>query len=309
MQAREQPDFPGQLYDDEITLAEILAFLRRYWLWLFAGGFVGGAAALGVSFLMTPVYRAEIVIAPVDDDQASTLARVAGQLGPLGGVLGFDLGGTGAQRELWIGTLRSRDILRRFLKAHVPLETLFPERIDPETGQWMLDDDGQPAIPTENEAVDRLQRDVFTISEDRRSGLLTVAVEWRDGALAAAWANALVELTNSSLRQRAIEEAERNIAYLEGELAKTNVVERQQIIYRLIESRTREIMLAKGRPEYAFIVVDRAVPPDSDQYVRPRRFLMAAVGVVVGAVVGALAALAFGQIRVQRLENLSTAHR
>jgi hypothetical protein len=98
----------------------------------------------------------------------------------------------------------------------------------------------------------------------------------------------LVARTNESLRARAIDEARRSITFLEGELGKTSVVEREQIIYRLIEEKTSDIMMANARKEYAFLIVDPAVAAEPHNFVRPNRLFIMVVGALVGLVVGIL---------------------
>jgi hypothetical protein len=92
--------------------------------------------------------------------------------------------------------------------------------------------------------------------------LTVVAIDWTDPATAAQWANGFVALANELLRTRALVESKRNIAYLNDQISKTDVVELRRVLYGLIESETKTLMLANGRPEYAFRVVDPAVPPE-----------------------------------------------
>jgi uncharacterized protein involved in exopolysaccharide biosynthesis len=63
-------------------------------------------------------------------------------------------------------------------------------------------------------------------------------------------------------------------------------------MYSLIESETKTLMLANGRVEYAFAVVDPARIPEHRE--RPKRSLMAATGLALGMVVGVLVAVIRG---------------
>ena len=111
-------------------------------------------------------------------------------------------------------------------------------------------------------AVKDFKEGVLTIREDKRTGLLTIDVDWEDPAVAAKWANGFVALANERLRTRAIDEATRNIAFLNAQIPQTSVVEVQRAIYNLIESETKTLMLANVRMEFAFTVIDPAVPPE-----------------------------------------------
>lgn len=123
---------------------------------------------------------------------------------------------------------------------------------------------------------------IRSVSEDRSTGLIMLAIEWHDRHAAAEWANDLVARANEFMRSRVIAESRRSIEFLEAELEKTTVVERRQIIYRLIETKTSDIMLANSRDGYSFVVVDPAVEPDDGDYVRPRRMVLALLGLFAG---------------------------
>src|SRR5205823_3365385 len=113
---------------------------------------------------------------------------------------------------------------------------------------------GAKKPPTLWVAVEKFRKTCLMITEDKLKGLTTVSIDWTDPATAASWANSFVALANEILRTRAIDDANRNIDYLNQQVAHTNVVELQQVMYKLIEQETKSLMLAKGRVEYAFTI-------------------------------------------------------
>jgi uncharacterized protein involved in exopolysaccharide biosynthesis len=125
---------------------------------------------------------------------------------------------------------------------------------------------------------------------DKKTNLITVQVEWRDRQAAAQWANELVARVNEEMRTRAIARAGANVRYLEQELQGTSNVETRNAIGRLIEAHIKQRMLANVSQEYAFRIVDKALPPDADDPVRPQKLQL--------IVVGAFAGLAFAIIWV-----------
>jgi LPS O-antigen subunit length determinant protein (WzzB/FepE family) len=114
-------------------------------------------------------------------------------------------------------------------------------------------------------------------------------VEWRDPELAAQWANDLVASVNTTLRQKTVEQSEKSIAYLREQLARTSVVELQQVLHRLVESEMKKAILANINKEYAFKIIDPAVVPDKP--VRPRKLAMVVVGTAAGGILGILLVL------------------
>ena len=272
----------------EISLFDVVVIVRGSWVAIFAITLVCGVAALTIALLMKPTYRVEVLLSPTTEGQqtgGSTLSRLAEQFAPLSGVIG-GLGGSNAiDKEVRIATLQSRHLTDTFIRERNLLPALFAERWDGDKRAWK-EKDGKSRAPTVEEGFRRFDEKVRSVSEDRKTGLVTLVIEWSDPQAAAAWANELVARANEYMRERAIAEAQRSTAYLEGELAKTGVVERQQIIYRLIESKTSDIMMANARPEFAFEIVDAAVPPDSDNFVRPKRAIIVLIGLIAGMIIG-----------------------
>jgi uncharacterized protein involved in exopolysaccharide biosynthesis len=288
--SKTRPSF-SQSQDKDVSLLDVLASLTARWKIVAAVSVVGVGLSIGYALLLKPTYRAQTVVVPVANESGGALSRLAGQLGPLSSMVGdLGLGSSGGRKEVALATLKSRALLEAFIKDEHLLPVLFEKNWDPVKKKWLVRD-GRSTEPTMGDAVLVVQNSIVSVAEDKRSGLITVAAEWRDPTLAARWANRLVEITNSVIRQRVIDENQRNIAYLEAELKSTNIVDRQQIMFRLIESRTSEIMMAKGRPEYAFTIVDPAVPPDANKPHRPKRRLIVLTGGALSMFVGVAFAL------------------
>jgi LPS O-antigen subunit length determinant protein (WzzB/FepE family) len=135
------------------------------------------------------------------------------------------------------------------------------------------------------------------VSRDRLTGLITMHIEWRDPVQAANWANLLVQRVNEEMRSRAIAKSTASLGFLENELVRSSAVETRQAINRLIEGQINQRMLANVTQEYAFRTVDRALPPDSRDRVRPNKPLLLLFGAVVGFFLGVFVVLvksAFG---------------
>ncbi len=100
-----------------------------------------------------------------------------------------------------------------------------------------------------------------SVSKDKQTGLITLAIEWRDPVQAASWANELVARLNAEMRARAIARTSASIDYLQKELANTSEVETKRAMDRVMEAQINKRMLATVTEEYALRVVDRALPP------------------------------------------------
>lgn len=262
-------------HGDEIDLAALIRILLGYKGLIAAFTVVFGLGALTLALIAIPVYRGEVVVTQVSDQALGGAGGLAGQLGGLASLAGINVKGGDGSEQRARAVLQSRKLVEEFIKRGDLLAELYPDATKPPT-LWL--------------GVRKFKTGVLSIKEDTRRGTVTVAVNWRDPHKAARWANDIVALANDLLRARAVEEAQRNIAYLNEQIAKTTVVGLQQVMYGLIENETKTLMLASGRPEYAFAVVDQAVPPEIR--VKPQRTVMVLAGLVLGLFAGAVAAFA-----------------
>ena len=161
------------------------------------------------------------------------------------------------------------------------LPVLFHRDWDEEAGRWKKMDTQD--IPTLEDAYELFQDEILSVSKDSESGLVTLAIEWRDRFLAAEWANALTARLNLFLRKRDIEEAQKSIEYLNAELERHSSLEIRQGIYSLIQRQVETAMLANVREEYLFRILDIAVASDEDNYIWPKPAVFVLAGFVFGA--------------------------
>jgi uncharacterized protein involved in exopolysaccharide biosynthesis len=275
--------------EDEISLVDLFrTIMRRKWVVAISIA-ATTALALGIAFTMTPVYRVTMLLAPVGDENAKGLSSLAGQFGGLAALAGVSLGAEGSDKAKAVALLRSRALTEPFLRERDLLPVLYEDRWDPQAKRWKV---GPDEVPTFAAAYRKFDQEIRSLSEDKKTGLVTVTIDWKDPARAVEWAGELVSRVNSEMRRRAIREAEQSLRYLDQELQKARLVEVQQAIYSLIESQTKKMMLANVREEYVFQVLEPPAIPDPKDKIRPKRAVIALLGLIVGTLLGAALALA-----------------
>jgi uncharacterized protein involved in exopolysaccharide biosynthesis len=261
---------PPVAYDDEIDLWQL-------WDTIWSGRWLIIAitslfAAGGVTYALVAQewWRAEVVLAPAD--KKGGMSGALSQLSGLASLAGVSVGGGDSNEPLAV--LKSRGFAREFITDMNLMPTLFK-------GAENLKD--KPDI---RDAV-RVFEGVRTVSDDKKTGLITLSVRWKDPDTAALWANELARRVNARLRAEALAEAERNVAYLQKEMAATSVVSLQQSMGRVLEGEMQKLMLARGNEEFAFKVIDKATPPKQRE--APRRSLIAIAATLAGGFLGILA--------------------
>jgi uncharacterized protein involved in exopolysaccharide biosynthesis len=269
--------------DDDIDLRSVAAALWARKGWIIASMIAFTIPLAVVAFLAIPTYRTSTVVADARSDSgANPLSQALGALGNLGGnVARLTVSGATAADEA-MAVMRSREFTERFIRDHNLMPALFPDLWDSTKGEWLVPEDQRPPISSGY----KLFNTIRTVTQAGRGGLITVTVEWRDPVQAADWANALVAQLNSEMRDRAINSTKLSVGYLERELASTSTIETRQAINRLMEAQINQRMLANVTEEFAFRIVERALPPDLDDSVGPSKLVLLALGPSLGAIFG-----------------------
>jgi G-rich domain on putative tyrosine kinase/Chain length determinant protein len=270
---------PGSAADD---LASFGGELLTAWRILAATMMAGALLALVIALLLPPKYRAKALVAPVTQNEGGGAGGTLRQLSGLAALANIDIGAGGGRKEQSLATLNSMGFAREFIETHHLLPILFADRWDAQAGRWK----SGARVPTLGDAAKYFTDDVVAIDDDKKTSFVTVTVDWYVPELAAQWANGMIELVNDKLRAEAISHTSHSLEYLNGELAKTNVVELRQAIYRLVEEQENNAMLANVQHDYAYHFIDPAAIPERKY--SPKRALMTAVGAAVGLFVGTL---------------------
>lgn len=242
----------------DIEIRDIVADIRaaRFAIVLFTAFLTMAGALFGV--LREKEYEAATILIPAGDEakELGGLAGAASQYGGLASLAGISLPTSNRKSEA-LATLQSEQLTNRYILE----EALLPVLED----SWIAGIRrglGQAPARSLWRANQFFKRHVRSVGEDKLTGLITLRITWKDPKVAAKWANDLVKLTNEFLRARAISEAEKNIAYLNEQAARTSIIEARQAIYSLLKQALNSEMVARGREEYALKVIDPAFPPE-----------------------------------------------
>ena len=267
-----------------VDLSELLAAVREGGRRLLLVSLLTALGFAAYALLAEEWYTAEALLAPAEQAAVSPGGSQLGGLAALAGVP-LSLGEQDPSVKA-LAILRSREFARRFIDAKGLLAAFTVDR-----APWWR---GLPLVPQPSEdlfdAVEFFQRSVLAVTEDPKTGFVTLSVTWTDRDTAAAWAQDIFQRLNAQVRALAIEDAERNVAFLKEELRTGTVAGLQPAINSLAEAELQQLMLAKGREAFAFELLDPPTPPKYRS--APNRTLLVLLGGFLGFVLPLMALLA-----------------
>ena len=306
-------------YDDEIDLRELFAVLWASKITILSTVFFSGLISVLVALSLPNKYTSEALLAPRTDGGAGgALGQMASQFGGLASLAGVNLGGLGDQGAtvVAIEMLKSREFFGTYLYDEVLIDLMAAEGWDRGTGEVLVDDslfDANTATwvrdvseefqikPSIQEAHEKFFEEFLSVSEDKSTGFVTVAVTHYSPTVASNWVTLIVEGVNEAVRARDVQEAEKSIAFLNEQRLKTNLVSLTEVFAELIEQQTKTVMLANASDEYVFQVIEPPVAPELHS--EPKRALICVLGTLLGSMLAVIVVLIRHYVRKEAVSK------
>ncbi len=193
MEERKEP----YLEEEEIDLYELYLKLKKRWKLIVSLTFGITLLTLIISLIMTPIYRAEGSVIPVSGSKPSL-----GALSGLAELAGVPIPTSSDEKKI-LALLESRTIKERVIRD-LNLIKVFSEE---------LPKDRNPLLAS----VEKLDK-MTDISSDRKTGVIKIAVEYKDPKLARDIALAYIKELEKLLEEKALTLAKMNRIFLERQL-------------------------------------------------------------------------------------------
>jgi LPS O-antigen subunit length determinant protein (WzzB/FepE family) len=166
---------------------------------------------------------------------------------------------------------------------------------DTTTNTWLVEDDsGQQGAPSSWELYESFS-ERLSVSENKKSGLISVSIEYYSPQIAKRWLDLYVSAINKYMQERQMIKVSRNIEYLEAQIEKIEIAGMQEVFYTIIEEQLKSKMLAEASPDYAFTAVSPSMVPQEKS--QPKRALICILGVLLGGMLSVLMVIVLHYVR------------
>jgi LPS O-antigen subunit length determinant protein (WzzB/FepE family) len=300
------PDQPSlNQYDDEIDLRELFGVLWAGKIKIIAITAVFAVASVIYALSVPNQYKATALLAPAQSSGGG-LSGALGQLGGLASLAGVSLGGgESSEGQIAQEIMKSWSYIEGFIADNnIAVEVYAAEgwskgsnelQIDADlydtaTKTWLVENNntGEVGPPSSWKLFESFS-ERLAVSEDEKSGLVSVSIEYYSPLIAKQWVDMYVESINRFMQQRQVDKVTRNIAYLQEQIGKTSIAEMREVFYTIIEEQTKSKMLAEASPDYAFVAVSPSMVPEEKS--QPKRALICILGTLLGGMLSVLLVL------------------
>ena len=291
-------------YDDEIDLRELFGVLWSGKIKIIVITAIFAVGSVFYALSIPNQYKATALLAPAQSDGGG-LSSALGQLGGLASLAGVNIGGgESSESQIAQEIMKSWSFVEKFISDNdLEVEVYAAEgwskgsdelyinqdAYDSESGEWLTEDSsGNVAPPTSWQLFKRFSG-MLSVSEDRKSGLVSVSIEYYSPQLAKEWLDSYISAINEHMQARQVAKVSNNIDYLKAQIDKTSIAEMREVFYTIIEEQTKNKMVAEASPDYAFAAVSPSMVPEKKS--QPKRSLICILGTLLGGILSVLLVL------------------
>ena len=292
-------------FDDEIDLRELFyVLLEGKWIIFSVTSFIS-IIVLVYSLLLPNIYEAKAMLVPVNP--SSGIAGALGSYSGLAGIAGISLsaGGDDGNTAKAIKKIGSLSFFENNILPNIHLPDLmavkswnsktntlaFDESIyDTNSNTWIRDFSyPQQQIPSAQESFEVFKTKHLSLSEDKKSGFITLSIKHQSPFIAKQWLELVVNEVNAFYRQKDKSESEKAVIYLNQQISITSLSEIKIVIAQLLQEETKKLTLIEANQHYVFDYIDP--PAVMEKKSEPKRALICILSALLGGMLSILLVL------------------
>ena len=292
-------------FDDEIDLRELFyVLLEGKWIIVSLTAFVSIVGVI-YSLSLPNIYESKAMLVPVNS--SSGIAGALGSYSGLAGLAGISLpsGGDEGNSAKAIQKISSLSFFENNILPNIHLPDLmavkswnsktnivaFDESIyDTSSNSWIRGSSyPQQQIPSAQESFEVFKTAHLSLSEDKKSGFITLAIKHQSPFIAKQWVELIVNEVNAFYRQKDKSESEKAVSYLNQQISITGLSEIKQVIAQLLQEETKKLTLIEANQYYVFDYIDP--PAVMEKKSEPKRALICILSALLGGMLSVLLVL------------------
>jgi capsular polysaccharide biosynthesis protein len=283
-------------FDDEVDLRELFhVLLEGKWIIVPLTVFVSIIGVI-ISLLLPNIYVSKTILVPVNT--SSGISGAFGSYSGLAGLAGISLpsGGDEGNSAKAMEKIRSLSFFENNILTNIYLPDLmavdswnsktntltFDDSIyDTNSNTWIRDFSyPQQQIPSAQESFKVFITEHLSLSEDKKSGFVTLSIKHQSPLVAKQWVELVVNEVNAFYRQKDKLESEKAVSYLNQQISTTGLSEIKQVLAQLLQEETKKLTLIEANQYYVFDYIDP--PAVMEEKSEPKRALIFILSALLG---------------------------
>lgn len=161
---------------------------------------------------------------------------------------------------------------------------------DAKSSTWIRDY-SYPAtqIPSSQESYEAFIKQHLSLSEDKKSGFITLSIKHKSPFIAKQWVELVVNEINTYYRQQDKLKSEKAVNYLNQQISMTALSEIKQAIAILLQEETKKLTLIEASNSYVFDYIDP--PAVMEKKSEPKRSIICIIIALLGGMLSLVVVL------------------
>jgi LPS O-antigen subunit length determinant protein (WzzB/FepE family) len=291
-------------FDDEIDLRELFyVLLEEKRIIVSLTAFVSIIAVI-YSLLLPNIYESKALLVPVNP--SSGISGALGGYSSLAGLAGINLDSADeGNSQKAIEKIRSLSFFENNILSNIYLPDLmavkswnsetntlaYDKKIyDMKSNAWVRDYSyPQQQIPSAQESYEIFKEEHLSLSEDSKSGFITLSIKHQSPFVAKQWTDLIVNEVNNFYRLKDKLESEKAVNYLNQQILLTNLSEIKEALASLLQEQIKKLTLIEANEFYVFDYIDP--PAIMEEESEPKRALICILGAMLGGILSILLVL------------------
>ncbi len=304
-------------FDEEINLRELIrVLLEGKWIIVFFTAFVSTVAVI-YSLLLPNIYESKALLVPADS--SNNLTRSLGNYSDLAGLAGIPIPSINAE-ENSVKALEKISSLS-FFESNILNNIFLPDLMamkswSPETNTIIYDENiydtinntwvrsysyPKKQIPSAQESFEVFKTKHLSLTEDKTSGFITLAIKHQSPFVAKKWVDLVINEVNSFYRQKDKSESEKAISYLNRQISIIGLSEIKQAIAQLLSEEIKKLTLIEANEYYVFDFIDP--PAVMEKKSEPKRALICIISAILGGLLSIFLVLIKHYVLLKKLHE------
>ena len=259
-------------FEDEIDLRELFfVLLGGKWIITSVTTAVSVIAVI-YSLLLPNIYESKALLVPVNS--SSSIPGALGGYSSIVGLAGISIPSVGDDGNSLkaIEKISSLSFFENYILTNIYLPDLmavkawnsetntisYEESIyDAKTNEWVRDF-SYPKLkkPSAQESYSVFQEQHLSLTEDNKSGFITLSIKHQSPFVAKQWTELIVNEVNNFYRLKDKLEAEKAVSYLNQQISLTSLSEIKEALAQLLQEKTKKLTLIEANEFYVFDYID-----------------------------------------------------
>lgn len=286
--------------DENINAIDLVRPIYKNFIFISLITSIFGILSIFFALSLSDIYKSDALVMVISEEDASMPSSL-GQYSGLASLAGINIDGLskGKNTSNYVyAKINSREFLTKFItERSLKQEIMATTGWDRVKDEFVYDKkkynkskdiwtrkikNSKKAEPSIIETYEVFIKKNLSIVENENSGFYTISIKSYSPNASKNWLDWLIHDFNELIKKKDVNEANRSIEFLKGELLVNPNKDIKDLLNLLIQKETKTLALADSREEYSLSTVDRAYLPE-DEY-SPNRIIIVILGIILGAI-------------------------